>query len=89
MANVWTRYYNTGEVMEEVSFQGNEENGPFTEYHKNGQLKTQGNYLNGDNEQGELKMFDESGTLVKTMNCELGRCRTTWTQDKMEGAKQI
>ena len=89
MSGIWIRYYETGEKMEEVTFKGNEENGPFTEYYKNGQLKAQGAYLNGDNEHGELKMFDESGTLVRKMQCEMGRCETTWEEEEVAGEKRI
>ena len=36
-------------------------------------------YLDGDNEHGELKLFDEQGVLTKKMNCDKGICRTSWT----------
>lgn len=78
MQGVWYKYYETGELMEEVTFVNNLENGPFTEYHKNGQISVQGSYLDGDNEDGELKFFNEEGTLYKTMNCNKGMCRTSW-----------
>lgn len=64
--------------MEEVMFADNEENGPFTEYHKNGSLKAEGNYLNGDNEHGLLKLYNEEGELVRKMQCDSGICQTTW-----------
>lgn len=72
------KYYETGELMETVTFQDNEENGPFKEYYTNGNLKTEGFYMKGDNEHGLLKMFNEAGELVKTMNCQHGVCRTIW-----------
>lgn len=58
----------------------NEENGPFTEYHENGQKAWEGTFLNGDNEYGLLQQYDEAGTLIKKMNCDsLGVCTTIWT----------
>lgn len=76
MTGVWKRYYPDGQLMEEVTFRDNSENGPFTEYHPNGQLKAVGEYLDGDNEHGELKIYDENGTLLRTMMCNYGRCKT-------------
>jgi antitoxin component YwqK of YwqJK toxin-antitoxin module len=78
---IWKGYYDNGQLKEEVLFKGNEENGPFIEYHNNGKLKTEGAYLDGDNEHGPLKMYDESGELIKTMDCNKGICRTTWTKE--------
>lgn len=79
MIGQWTRFYKSGELMEIVTFEDNEENGPFIEYYQNGELKAKGNYLNGDNEHGLLELYDERGTLIKKMNCEHGICRTAWT----------
>ena len=89
MNGLWTRFYETGEKMEVVAFEDNEENGPFTEYHANGQIKAKGSYQNGDNEQGELQLFNEAGDLIKKMNCENGRCKTTWVKEVVEGVKSI
>ncbi len=78
-----TQYYEDGMKKEEVSFEDNEENGPFVEYHQNGQVKWKGTYLNGDNEFGLLEEFDDSGTLIKRMNCDsLAICKTIWTKEK-------
>ncbi len=87
MDGEWKRYYDSGELMEIVTFVGNEENGPFVEYYKNGKTKAAGAYLDGDNEHGELKLFNEGGELIKKMNCEKGICRTSWTKE--EGEKKI
>jgi len=81
MGGSWKRYYESGALMEEVTFKHNEENGPFLEYYENGNLKAKGAYLEGDNEHGELKLFDEQGELVKTMECQVGRCVTTWKKE--------
>ncbi len=89
MSGLWTRFYETGEKMEVVTFEENEENGPFTEYHINGQLKAKGAYKDGDNEHGELQLFNEHGQLIKKMNCEIGRCKTTWVKEAIEGEKSI
>lgn len=76
MTGLWNRYYPDGQLMEEVTFKNNSENGPFKEYHSNGKLKAVGGYLDGDNEHGELKLYDENGTLLRTMMCNYGRCKT-------------
>lgn len=89
MNGLWTRFYETGEKMEVVSFKNNEENGPFTEYHINGQLKAKGAYIGGDREHGELQLFNETGQLIKKMNCIAGRCKTTWVKEAVEGEKSI
>ncbi len=78
MTGLWKGYYENGSIKEEVTFEKSEENGPFVEYYPNGKLKAQGNYLNGDYEHGELKLYDEAGQLIKTMQCDKGICRTTW-----------
>lgn len=84
MDGEWKRYYDSGELMEIVTFVKNEENGPFVEYYKNGNKKAAGVYLEGDNEHGELKLFDEQGELIKKMNCNKGLCLTSWTKEANE-----
>ena len=76
MSGPWTRYYESGQVMEVVNFENNEENGAFVEYYKNGNLKAEGAYLNGDNEHGELKIYNEAGKLIRRMDCQKGICKT-------------
>jgi antitoxin component YwqK of YwqJK toxin-antitoxin module len=76
----WLSYYPDGTLREEVTFDRNTENGPFTEYHPNGRLKAQGHYRDGDNEHGELKLYDEEGQLIRTMVCDMGRCKTRVSQ---------
>jgi len=83
-------YYESGQLKEIVAFKNNEENGPFEEYHPNGKIKAKGQYLDGDNEHGELELYDENGILIKKMNCEKGVCRTSWTKEEGEApAKKI
>jgi len=84
MSGVWKRYFDSGELMEEVAFSKNQENGPFKIYHKNGKLSIEGVYENGENEQGELKKFDENGELSATMRCYYGNCGTTWSKETGE-----
>lgn len=79
MDGEWTSYYPGGQISEVVNFKGNEENGPFIQYYPNGNIKAEGSYLNGDNEHGELKLYNEEGQHVRTMLCEEGRCRTSWS----------
>lgn len=84
MQGEWLRYYPNGQLMERVSFRENLENGPFTEYHENGKIKAEGTYRDGDNEQGLLKLYNEQGEHIRSMNCEQGVCRTTWERDSID-----
>jgi len=85
MQGIIKSYYEGGSIKEEVTMKDNEENGPFKEYHENGKLSWEGQYLNGDNEFGLLKNYDESGALIKKMMCDsLGICSTIWTLEKGE-----
>jgi hypothetical protein len=84
---IWTRYYKNGQIKDAVTLLDNDENGPFTEYYENGNLKAEGTYKGTDTdtgyprEHGLLKMYAESGELVKKMDCNMGRCKTIWTKD--------
>ncbi len=78
MYGMWRKYNEAGKLLEEVMMVQNEEMGPFTEYYPDGTLQTQGTYLHGPNEDGILNLYDESGTLYKTMLCDSGICVTTW-----------
>jgi antitoxin component YwqK of YwqJK toxin-antitoxin module len=71
-------FYPNGNIKEIVAMADNDENGPFKEFYENGVLKTEGTYKDGGKEQGELKMYDASGQLVKIMTCDYGRCYTKW-----------
>lgn len=84
MSGKWKRYYPSGDLMEVVHFENNEENGPFVEFYPNGNIKAEGSYLNGDNEHGELFLYDINGILIKKMNCVEGRCSTTWVKEGKE-----
>ena len=75
-------FYPNGTLKEMVTMADNEENGPFAEYYENGVLKAQGIYKDGAKEQGELKLYARDGQLGKIMDCNDGRCKTTW---KAEG----
>ncbi len=81
MEGLWIKYYEDGTLMEKVHFSNNLENGAFQEYYPNGIIKTEGKYRNGDNEHGRLKMFDETGRHVKSMECQDGICKTIWRID--------
>lgn len=78
MTGSWNRFYPSGQLMETVSFEKNQENGPFLEYYENGNLKAEGVYLEGDREQDTLKLYHETGPLMRVMNCNRGVCRTIW-----------
>lgn len=76
-------FYPSGKLKEIVRFTDNVENGPFSEYYENGKLKAEGLYkqLDGAVEDGELKLYDTTGSLIRIMNCELGNCITKWAKD--------
>lgn len=83
MNGLLTKYFEDGSINETVTFVDNEEQGPFKEYYANGQVQWEGQYLNGDQEFGLLKQYDEAGTLIKKMMCDsLGVCQTIWTPEK-------
>ena len=83
MQGILKSYYEDGSLKEEVTMVNNEENGPFKEYHENGKIAWEGQFLNGDNEFGLLKNYDESGVLIKKMMCDsLAICTTIWTLEK-------
>jgi antitoxin component YwqK of YwqJK toxin-antitoxin module len=84
MTGLWKSYYDNGQLKESVAFSDNMENGPFIEYHPNGKLAAEGAYLNGDFEHGELKIYDEQGELLRTMQCVSGRCTTTWSAEEKQ-----
>lgn len=87
MEGEWKSYYANQQLKESVQFENNNENGPFKEYHPNGQLKAEGSYLGGDFEHGPLMLYNESGQLIKKMDCQKGICRTTWSLEA-ENEKQ-
>jgi antitoxin component YwqK of YwqJK toxin-antitoxin module len=82
MYGQWRKYTVDGHLMEEVTMINNEEMGPFREYHPNGKLQAEGTYLHGPNEDGRLKLYDESGQLQKEMDCHAGRCYTLWQKEE-------
>jgi antitoxin component YwqK of YwqJK toxin-antitoxin module len=84
MEGVWNFYYPSGSIKERVTFTSNEENGPFEEFFENGNIKARGNYKDGDYEHGLLELFDSTGTLIRKMDCDIGRCRTIWSIDESE-----
>ena len=81
MYGPWKKYNDKGQLLEIVTMINNEEMGPFEEYNPDGSLAAQGTYLHGPNEDGLLKLFDESGELYKTMLCDSGRCVTSWEKE--------
>lgn len=81
MYGQWRGYTEDGALFEEVTMVDNEEMGPFVEYHPNGKIQVEGTYLNGPYEDGELKLYDESGQLQKEMFCKAGRCTTVWVKE--------
>ncbi|NNE30491.1 MAG: toxin-antitoxin system YwqK family antitoxin [Saprospiraceae bacterium] len=80
-SGIWKSFYANGKQREEVLYENNEENGPFKEWHENGMLKAEGTYKGGDNEHGELKLYDEKGELERKMDCQMGLCKTIWKKD--------
>ncbi|MCB9341201.1 MAG: toxin-antitoxin system YwqK family antitoxin [Lewinellaceae bacterium] len=82
MTGVWKRWFESGELMEEVHFEKNNENGPFKLYHKTGKPSVEGIYTDGDNEEGEIRKYDENGRLTERMFCHFGACATVWSAEK-------
>jgi antitoxin component YwqK of YwqJK toxin-antitoxin module len=81
MYGLWRKYNTEGQLLEEVTMIDNEEMGPFKEYHPNGRIQAEGMYLHGPNEDGQLKLYDESGQLHKEMFCYFGTCYTVWQKE--------
>lgn len=81
LTGTWHSYYPSGQLKETVTMRDNMENGAFEEYHENGRIKAKGTYKGGDKEDGKLELFDESGELIRVMNCTDGACITTWKKD--------
>jgi antitoxin component YwqK of YwqJK toxin-antitoxin module len=79
-------YYPSGTLKEIVRFADNVEDGPFTEYFENGKIKAEGTYKQSDGavEDGELKLYDTTGMMIRIMNCELGKCTTKWVKDSIQ-----
>jgi antitoxin component YwqK of YwqJK toxin-antitoxin module len=78
------RYYENGNIAEKVTIVNNEENGPFTEYYENGKIAAEGAYatVRGESaEEGELKEYDENGTLIRIADCKRGVCLTRWKKE--------
>lgn len=86
MNKAWSYFYPNGALKEVVTFVDNEENGPFREWYPNGKPKASGSYLDGDDEDGVLHLYAESGELERVMNCEAGICATAWTPDSTAAA---
>jgi antitoxin component YwqK of YwqJK toxin-antitoxin module len=84
MTGPWISYYPSGERREVVQMANNLEQGPFTEWYDGGALKAEGQYRDGDKEDGELRLYDSTGTLVRIMDCELGMCFTRWRADTLQ-----
>jgi antitoxin component YwqK of YwqJK toxin-antitoxin module len=87
MSGQWKTYYPNGQLKEVVPFVYGAENGPFVEYHENGQLSAEGAKLDGDNDHGSLKLYDEAGQLFREMDCVRGRCHTVWLREDMQGVE--
>lgn len=88
MEGAWMQYYPDGQLKEKVFFEDNKENGAFVEYHANGNIAAEGNYLDGDNEHGELKIYNEKGVLTQKLNCMKGRCSTVWSLENEQENKE-
>ena len=78
----WESYYPGGQLRYLTTFEKGLENGPFVEYYDNGTMSARGTFKQGENEQGKLEKFDkETGDLYQTMQCEMGRCSTTYLRE--------
>ena len=77
----WVKYTPDGKLFDEVTMIDNEEMGPFKEYYPDGTIQAEGSYLHGPNEDGRLKLYDETGQLQKEMLCYNGKCFTLWQKE--------
>lgn len=83
-------YYPNGKLKEVLQYEKGKEIGSFIEYHENGNIKTEGTYKGADPdtefalEHGELKKYDKNGDHYQTMDCNYGRCTTTWKKEGVE-----
>ena len=83
-------YFPNGSLKEVLQYEKGKEMGLFKEYHENGNLKTEGAYNGTDSdtdfalEHGELKKYNEDGEHYQTMDCNNGRCSTTWKKEGVE-----
>lgn len=84
MEGEWEAFYEEGPLKEIVTFANSLENGPFIEYYPNQKVKAKGFYKDGDQEDGELLLYNEFGELIKKMDCNLGICKTTWSKDSVD-----
>ena len=67
MSGLWKFYFNEpkNQIREEIHFQGNVENGPYTLYSKKGFRLESGTYKNGF-EEGKIQIFDTlTGKLIR------------------------
>lgn len=81
LEGISTAWFPNGQKKETVTLRNNEENGPFKEWYANGRQKAEGNYLEGDNEHGTLKLYDTLGQLERVLECQRGACQTTWVRE--------
>jgi len=56
-------YYDTGQLLSEVTYKNFRRHGPYKEYYKNGKLKVETTFQNGKIN-GVAKAYDEDGTLI-------------------------
>ncbi len=78
---VWSYYYETGELKQEITYQNGDEDGKFKLYHENGVIAREGNFINGKHE-GLWKEYYENGQIkeeVKYINDE-GSYINFWDQ---------
>ena len=82
----WLDYYDTGQLKAKSVMAQSSENGPFEEYFMNGKVSFRGTYKDGK-ENGKLEVFNETGILIKQMQCDTGICHTTWQLPESENIK--
>jgi len=80
--NIYQAFYENNQLELEGKYIDGKMDGEWKRYYDSGELMEIVTY--GDNEHGELKLFDENGELTKKMNCEKGICRTSWTKEEEE-----
>lgn len=97
MDGEWHYYYSSGKVKEIVNFKDGVEDGPYVAFWENGNKKDEGFFKIGFNEEhgisnedfdefwnGERKLYDENGELIRIMDCNFGFCKTRWKKEGIE-----
>lgn len=77
-----------GRLIEQYYLNDGMAEGPFIKYHLNGRVQCQGEYLHGHGE-GEMRMWDESGKLLRIIHASNGQLHGEWREWNADGTLEI